>query len=229
MTRPREARDSPDTRDRLLAAAAELFAEHGFRGTAVRDIAERAGANVAAANYHFGSKRGLYLAVLRAEFARVNRRLEERGARLPERGRPPRDRARLEAILRSRIATMAEELVGSPPSRHAQLMLREMVDPSEAQPEIVEEFFRPQVDQAVRILSLLQPGLDRVELERCVFSIIGQILFYQLARAPILLMLGEDRYPGDVAQRLADHVCALMLGGMERLATNRGRRHRRAG
>src|SRR5438093_10487526 len=68
------------TKDRLLTAAAALFAEHGFHGTKIRDIAARARVNVAAGNYHYGSKKALYLAVLRAQFAEIRARLAARGA-----------------------------------------------------------------------------------------------------------------------------------------------------
>ncbi len=49
---------------RLLRAAAELFARDGYAGTSVRDIALRAGANVAAVSYHFGGKDQLYAAAV---------------------------------------------------------------------------------------------------------------------------------------------------------------------
>jgi len=48
-----------ETRGRVLNAAARLFAEHGFATVTVRDICNKAGANVAAVNYHFGGKDGL--------------------------------------------------------------------------------------------------------------------------------------------------------------------------
>ncbi|GAB3154502.1 TetR/AcrR family transcriptional regulator [Amycolatopsis sp. NPDC004378] len=54
-----------DTRSQLLDAAEHLFAEHGFRGASVRAITERAGANLAAVGYHFGSKAELLAAVVR--------------------------------------------------------------------------------------------------------------------------------------------------------------------
>src|SRR5439155_1211487 len=66
-----------------MAAASELFAERGFHRTTVRDIAARARVNVAAGHYHYGSKRALYLAVLRAQFADVRATLQARGAAVP--------------------------------------------------------------------------------------------------------------------------------------------------
>src|SRR4051812_20479295 len=53
------------TRQRLLEAAGEVFADFGFRKATVRDICSRAEANVAAVNYHFGDKHKLYSEVLK--------------------------------------------------------------------------------------------------------------------------------------------------------------------
>ena len=53
------------TRDRLLEAAADLFARHGYRGASVRRICDLARANPGAVSYHFGGKRQLYRTVLR--------------------------------------------------------------------------------------------------------------------------------------------------------------------
>ena len=55
---------SADTRQRLIDSAATLFAERGFENVTVREICKESNANVAAINYHFGDKAGLYRAVV---------------------------------------------------------------------------------------------------------------------------------------------------------------------
>src|ERR1700749_925116 len=56
------------TREHLLEAAGEVFAEVGFRAATVRQICQRAGANIAAVNYHFGDKEELYRALLKDSY-----------------------------------------------------------------------------------------------------------------------------------------------------------------
>ena len=51
-------------RERLLLAARDLFAQHGYDGTSVRDITARAKANLGAITYYFGSKEALFYAVI---------------------------------------------------------------------------------------------------------------------------------------------------------------------
>ncbi len=55
--------DGIEARERLLHAALRLFAEHGYQQTSTREIAQAAGANLAAISYYFGDKAGLYRAV----------------------------------------------------------------------------------------------------------------------------------------------------------------------
>lgn len=62
-TRKEDAR-SAMTRNRLLDAAEQVFAEEGYRGASLRVISDKAAANIAASNYHFGGKEGLFRAVM---------------------------------------------------------------------------------------------------------------------------------------------------------------------
>lgn len=72
--------ETTDTRERILDAAEALFAEHGFAGTSVRSVTAAAGTNLNAINYHFGSKEGLFRAVV----GRIIRPVNEEQLRLLE-------------------------------------------------------------------------------------------------------------------------------------------------
>lgn len=61
------------THDRILDAAERLFASEGFSGASLRMITRQAGVNLAAVNYHFGSKEALYLEVVRRRVRPINR------------------------------------------------------------------------------------------------------------------------------------------------------------
>jgi AcrR family transcriptional regulator len=66
-----------DTRERILKTAQKLFAEKGFNGTSVRDIAQEAQVNVAALNYHFQTKQSLHQEIFRNGFISLNTKAEE--------------------------------------------------------------------------------------------------------------------------------------------------------
>jgi len=70
-----------NTKDRILGAAEELFAQFGFAGTSLRQVTSRADVNIAAVNYHFGSKENLVNEVFRR---RMDEMSEQRLSRLRE-------------------------------------------------------------------------------------------------------------------------------------------------
>ena len=219
-------RTSPrETRQRVLEAASALFAEHGFHGTTARDIAERAGVNLAAAHYHFGSKESLYLEVLRAPFDAITAALERRGARLTAGVRATR--AAFEGLLRARVLAMLEILLGPPPGLHGTLMMREMCDPSAALPHIVRQFIEPVKRETEEIIARLEPALPRTAVERCMFSIVGQVFFYRTQLPTFPHLCPDLRLDRAGLEAIADHIASFSLGGMRALAARRPGRARR--
>jgi TetR/AcrR family transcriptional regulator len=69
--RPARRRDATGTREALLAAGTELFAERGYDGVPLWAIAQKAGVNKAMVNYHFGGKRKLYVAIVTGTFGDI--------------------------------------------------------------------------------------------------------------------------------------------------------------
>ena len=213
-----------ETKRRLIAAASALFAERGFHGTKIRDIAGRGAVNVAAGNYHYGSKKALYLEVLRTQFADVRALLARRGASRSPAELARMSRAQLATLLRARVQAMLDLLVGPPPGLHGTLMQREMCDPSEALPVIVQEFVRPMMQEMGTIVARLAPELDGAAIDRCVWSIIGQVLFYRTAMPAMLRMLDAPAYPRGYTKALAAHIADFSLAGMATMRRARGRR-----
>lgn len=209
------------TGDRVLAAATDLFARRGFHGTSIRDIAERAGVNVAAGHYHYGSKKGLYLRVLRDQFAQIRATLHRRGPLPPLRALRTRPRRELVALLTGRIATMVGVLLEPPLRPHGALMLREMCDPSAAMPIIVREFIQPQMHELEALVAALAPRATRTAVQRSVRSIVGQVLFYRFTMPAMLLVLDKPAYPRGWTRQIVDHVVTFSLGGIARVARRR--------
>jgi len=218
-------RDDPQaTRRRILAAAGELFAERGFLATTMREIAQRARVNLAAAHYHYGSKQDLYLEVVRGEFDKLEKRLSARGAG-PGASLDRLSRKELEEMLRLRVETMLETVLDVS-SVHGAIMQREMTDPSDALPVIVKQFIDPQRRAMDRLIARLAPELSQAQVERCTRSLVGQTFFYLTHRPALLLLMGRSSYPRGITREAAEHITAFSLGGLERLAA--GRREGRA-
>src|SRR5262245_49952634 len=133
FTFPSEAENEPGaTRQQLLEAAADVFADAGYRAATVREICERAGANIAAVNYHFGDKEKLYRAVLRDTYrAAVKKYPADFG--LPPRATPEQ---RLRAFIHSLLLRIFS---AGPSARHGKLMAREMIEPTGALDLVVKE------------------------------------------------------------------------------------------
>jgi TetR/AcrR family transcriptional regulator, regulator of cefoperazone and chloramphenicol sensitivity len=196
--------ESP-TQERLLEAAGMIFAEHGFQNATVRDICQRAGANIAAINYHFGDKLGLYSAVLRYAHTCSGGPRTQADAESPE--------ASLRAYVHSFVARLLDE---GRPAWHAKLIAREMVEPTEVLDELVEASIRPNHDALMAIMSrLLGPAASPDIARRCVASVVGQCVFYHHCR-PILVRLDPTRrFDAAEIERIAEHVVSFTLMGLK--------------
>jgi hypothetical protein len=102
-------------------------------------------------------------------------------------------------------------------------MLRELSDPSEVLPFIVERFIEPLHRDTMRLLALLAPSLDEAALRRSVHSVVGQVSFYLTHRPALLSLMKRSAYPAGFADAVAEHVVAFTLGGLAALERDRER------
>jgi AcrR family transcriptional regulator len=200
------------TEQRLLEAAGEIFAEFGYRAATVRQICEKAGANVAAVNYHFRDKEGLYLAVLRSV-------PDAQAEKYPRQSGWSRDAAP-EQQLRGYVQTLLQRVfdVGRP-GWHAKLLARELAEPTRALDTLLEDVARP-LHQELRgiVRRLLGSGATDETVRLGALSVMGQCVYYQYARTVLKHLYPEQGYAVEDIARLTDHITEFSLAGLQELA-----------
>ena len=202
-----------ETRERLLKAAAQLFADRGFKKVTVREICRAARANVASVNYHFGDKTGLYREVL--QLAIETMRATTDAARAAGEGLPADERLR-----RYISVSMCRTMRSGHVTWISRLVHREMTDPTPTFDTIVEQAFRPRVDDlSAMVAELLDCGIDDQRVSQCVASIHAQWMLFVpnpiASRFRAKLQLRTD----DAAQ-LAEHITTFSLAGIHALGVN---------
>lgn len=190
------------TRTRLLKAAAEVFAEHGYENATVRQICTRADANVALVNYHFGDKLELYTEVLRFSL--------QPGARflLPHAAAEPA------VALRQIVGAMMERAfeTGDRANLRFRLMLNEFVQPSGATARVVDVVLRPVYDRLREIAgAILKLPPDHETTRLCVHSILGQVAHFAHSRHVLGLLSPDMKMTPAQRERVAEHITQFTL------------------
>jgi TetR/AcrR family transcriptional regulator, regulator of cefoperazone and chloramphenicol sensitivity len=205
------------TRRNLLDAAGQVFAESGFRAATVREICQRAGANIAAVNYHFGDKEELYKAVLREAHEVAIAKYP------PNLGLTPRatPEERLRAFVQSFLLRIFSE---GPSARHGKLMAREMIEPTGALDDIVNENIRPMsvVLKAI-IADLLGRKADEKTLRLCAMSVVSQVLFYHHCRPMVTRMFPDMKFNAAGIEELAGHITRFSIAAIREQGGKSGR------
>jgi len=194
------------TRDRLVKVAERLFAERGFRKVTIREVCRAAHANVAAVNYHFGDKLGLYREVLQAAIDLM--RATTDAARQAGAGQPAEEQ------LRRWIAIFNQRLLGSGHDSVQKLIHHEMHDPTPAFDALVEQGVRPRVEYlSTLVAEILRCPISDPRVLRCVASVHAQSLAY--VPNPIASRLGFPFTPTSARlDEVAEHIAEFSLGGI---------------
>lgn len=204
------ARSDAETRERLLTAGTQLFAGRGLKDVTVREICRDARANVAAVNYHFGDKLGLYRAVLQLAIDRMHETTDL--AREAGKGQPP------EARLRTFISIFIRRLLDDRTGTVHRLVTREMLDPTPALDAVTEQGVRPRME-FLRALIADMIGCEESDprVLRSVASVSTQFAAYM--PNPIAERLGASvgSLPSD-ADAIARHIAEFTIAGIRAVA-----------
>lgn len=192
------------TKAALLEAAGTLFARLGFDGTSIRAISEKTGANVAAINYHFGSKENLYAEVLRNAVLRMHVEDPEEMLRTGlEHDPTPQALADLiYKVVRNHLRAYFSEDV---PEWCAQVVMRSLLEPTPALQELIRQFFVPEHNLTKELIRRAKPNAPEEQVELDAFTVVGQVAFFKFGEIPILTLLNKDRYDDAFLEMAARH------------------------
>lgn len=206
MSASPQGKRSAGTRERVLEAACKAFADKGYRDTTVAEICRRAGANIAAVNYHFGSKEALY----RQAWQWAHRAMLD--AFPADGGVDPR--AAAEQRLRGRIRSTLQRAL-SEDGLEYRIMSHEMANPMGLLEQVIQDTIRPLAEATEGILrELLGPAADRQVVRLCAASVIGPCL-HVMRRQRMQRRLGRRPwFARGTLEALVEHFTTFSLAGV---------------
>ena len=185
---------------RLLEAASEEFARHGYAGARIRHIVDAAQVNLAAVNYYFGGKQGLYRATLRF---------------LAGQATPVVDREDLspERRLRRHIYALLERFVGADrPSTLGRILVHELMHPARSGESVFAETLKTELERVRGALrQIAGPDVPESDIQHAALGVLGQCVLYLYARNP------DAERGRDFCKSVARRITAFSLGGLDRL------------
>jgi AcrR family transcriptional regulator len=192
-----------DTRSHILDVAEELFSERGFDRVSIRDITRTARVNLAAVNYHFGSKEDLIAAVFERRIVPVN---NARLAALDAVQRAAKKNPKLEDILEAFIRPTVEFAFGTPKGGKAfsKLFGRSLSEPSPEIESLLKRQFEPLVIRLDAALMKALPRLSRSEIFWRMKFTFGALHHWHLTRDNFLpAWLEESDLDGQIRKLIA--------------------------
>jgi TetR/AcrR family transcriptional regulator, regulator of cefoperazone and chloramphenicol sensitivity len=196
-----------ETRERLIEVSARLFAERGFSKVTVREICQRADANVAAVNYHFGGKHGLYQEIVDSAIRTMQSTTDEirkAGAKLP----PEAQLAVFVRIFLSRVVQHRDGWIH-------QLMMHEIRDPTPALDRVMKSVVRPRLNYLGEVIArMLHCSPDDERVQYSVMSVQVQCLAMLNERIAQFQPFAVTTKRIDA---LAEHITRFSLAGIKAL------------
>ena len=202
--------DGKETRQKLLNAACEVFAEKGYRKAKVVEICARANANVASVNYYFGDKASLYAETWRYTFQQLENQIFLNFTE----GSP---QERLRALILTLMKNFTRKGIMGYFSR---LYLMEMANPTGLIQDSWRELIAPKRQQLHDIIrELIGPNADEQRVLFCELSIVNQCrTLLTIKHIDLEYLLGQS-LDLELIERLADHIAEFSLAGIRAAGT----------
>ena len=189
-----------------MAAAIDIFAEKGYRDATIAEISERAGANVASVNYHFGDKETLYREAWRQSFH------DSLSAHPPDGGIG--DGAPVKERLRARVISLLRKTT-DPNNKEFMIVHKELANPTGLLAEVMLAELQPlrrKIHDLVR--ELLGPRPSEMQVRFCAIGIIGQCIMPSFLNKMEKSEAEPESWRVENIEIYAEHVIKFSLAGM---------------
>lgn len=206
-----------ETRKRILDTAESLFSDHGFRDVSLRKITSEAGVNIAAVNYHFGSKDALVGEVLGQVISPIN---EERMRLLDEAESTTNDDLSIEQILECLHRPVVNQLQQSALNDSVYLKLagRCLAEPTENFSETLVVLFKEMIARFIGSAQKALPGIDEADLFWRMHFSVGTMIYALTHGDRVVMFSGCRVEPPDaeeILERLIEFTAAGLRGGVK--------------
>jgi AcrR family transcriptional regulator len=201
-----------ETRTRILDAAEELFMQHGFEGTSMRSLTAKAGVNLAAVNYHFGSKDALIEAVFRRRLDPMNAARLAALDELEAGGRSPAPELIIRAFIRESLRMIEDGKGGG--RNFIRLLGRTYTEPSKPIRQLIGQLYAPSMERFKSALERALPQMPGEELVWRMHFMFGTLSYTLAATDTVQLIAGckpEDRYD---AHLLEERLTTFLAAGL---------------
>jgi AcrR family transcriptional regulator len=208
----RAVKPQHETRTRIIDAAEALFMQHGFEGTSMRLLTAHAGVNLAAVNYHFGSKHSLIEAVFRRRLDPMNAARIAALDELEKETRPLTAEAIIRAFLAPSLHLMEDAKDGG--RNFTRLLGRTYTEPNKSLRQLIGQLYAPAMQRYKAALERALPHMPREELVWRMHFMFGTIAYTLAATDTVQLIAGckpEDRYD---ARLLEERLTVFLAAGL---------------
>jgi AcrR family transcriptional regulator len=208
----RAVKPQHETRTRILDAAEELFMQHGFEGTSMRQLTTKAGVNLAAVNYHFGSKDALIEAVFRRRLDPMNAARRAALEALEATGRALAPEAIIRAFVGESLRMIEDTESGG--RNFIRLLGRTYTEPSKPIRALIGQLYAPTMERYKAAFERALPQMPREELVWRMHFMFGTLSYTLAATDVVQLIAGckpEDRHD---AHLLEERLTAFLAAGL---------------
>jgi AcrR family transcriptional regulator len=208
----RAVKPQHETRTRILDAAEELFMQHGFEGTSMRLLTSKAGVNLAAVNYHFGSKDALIEAVFRRRLDPMNQARIAELEKLEAQSATPAPEDIIRAFLAPTLKLVEDARGGG--RNFIRLLGRTYTEPAKEIRQLIGQMYGPVMDRYKAALERALPQMPAEELVWRMHFMFGTLAYTLAATDTVQLIAGckpEDRYD---ARLLEERLTAFLHAGL---------------